>query len=80
MVKCPLSDSGSTHMDLIEEVSRALRPSPAIRAAADAIVGNLTDSGDAFNGLHLRMEDDTNYKKTAGSEQVFRLATTASEP
>ena len=57
-------------MELVEEVSRNLRPSPAIRTAADTILASLTAGGGAFNGLHLRMEDDTNYKASAGGEQV----------
>ena len=57
-------------MELVEEVARQLRPSPAVRAAADAVLANLTAGGGAFNGLHLRLEDDTNYKQTAGGEQA----------
>jgi hypothetical protein len=57
-------------MELVEEVSRNLRPSPTTRTAADAILANLTASGGAFNGVHLRLEDDAPYKEYAGGEQV----------
>ena len=58
--------------ELIEEVSRNLRPAPRIREAADAIVTELTADGAAFNGVHLRVEADANFKAYAGSAEVCR--------
>ena len=63
-------DPFSSHMVLVEEVSRNLRPSPTVRAAANAILANLTAVDGAFNGVHLRVEDDAPYKASAGGEQV----------
>ena len=57
-------------MDLVEEVSRNLRPAPPIQRAADAIVANLTAGGAAFNGIHLRLEADAGFKNLVGGEEV----------
>ena len=60
-----------SHTELIEEVSRNLRPAPRIRAAAEDIVARLTAGGAAFNGVHLRLEGDANFRTfTEGSTEV----------
>ncbi len=61
---------GRSGVDLVEEVSRNLRPAPRIRRAADAIVANLTAGGAAFNGIHLRLERDAGFKDLVGGEEV----------
>ena len=67
-----MSHHARSHTDLIEEVARNLRPAPAIRAAADVIVANLTAGGAAFNGIHLRMEADADYQHLAGDGDEAR--------
>ena len=59
-----------SHTELIEEVSRNLRPAPRIREAADAIVGELTANGSVYNGVHLRVEADANFKTYADTAEV----------
>ena len=36
------------------------------------MLASLTAGGATYNGLHLRLEDDTNYKQSAGGEQARR--------
>ncbi len=67
-------------MDLVEEVSRNLRPAPPIRRAADAIVGSLTAGGAAFNAIHLRVEQDAGFKNLVGGEEVQALSKSNSRP
>ncbi len=43
--------------DLIEDVTRNLRPAPHIHILADTIMARLTAAG-PYNGVHLRMEED----------------------
>ena len=57
-------------VDLVEEVSRNLRPAPRIQQAADAIVATLTAGGTAFNGIHLRLEQDAGFKNMVGGEEA----------
>ncbi len=59
--------------ELIEEVARNLRPAPAIRTAADAIVAALTAGGAAFNGIHLRMEADADFQDAGGGDEARSL-------
>ena len=59
-----------SHTELIEEVSRNLRPAPRIRTTADAIVAGLTARGAAFNGVHLRVEADANFQTYANGTEV----------
>ena len=62
-----------SHTELIEEVSRNLRPAPPICKAAAAIVTQLTARGAAFNGVHLRVEADANFQTYVDGDEVRRL-------
>ena len=57
-------------MELIEEVTRNLRPAPCVQRAVDAIVAQLTARGATFNGVHLRMEEDSGYLQRSGGNEV----------
>ncbi len=64
-----------SHTELIEEVSRNLRPAPRIRAVAEEIVSQLTAGGEAFNGVHLRVEGDANFQTFTGNSTEVLIPT-----
>ena len=61
-----------SHTQLIEEVSRNLRPAQRIQQTADAIVSKLTADGAVYNGVHLRAEADAEFKNYYGLTDEVR--------
>ena len=61
-------------MGLVTAIVENLRPPPAVAALAERIVANMTagHGGGAFNGLHLRIEDDTDWVDGSGGADVRR--------
>ena len=57
------------HTDLVEDVSRNLRPAPRIRTLVDAIVARMSAKG-PYNGLHLRAEEDARMWDQYGSAEA----------
>jgi hypothetical protein len=58
-----------SHTELVEEISRNLRPAPHIQRLADTIVARLTAEG-PYNGLHLRAEEDAHFWDQYKSREV----------
>ena len=57
----------SSHMQLVSEVSRLMKPAAYLEALADTVVAKLTQRGErAFNGVHLRLEQDSPYVEMMG--------------
>ena len=57
-------------MGLVTEIVENLRPPPHVASLAERIVANMTAGGGAFNGLHLRIEDDTDWVDGSGGADV----------
>jgi uncharacterized NAD-dependent epimerase/dehydratase family protein len=55
---------------LVTEIVENLRPSGHVASLAKRIVANLTAGGAAYNGLHLRIEDDTDWVDGSGGADV----------
>ena len=63
-----------SHTELVEEISRNLRPAPYIQRLADKTVTRLTAAG-PFNGLHLRAEEDAHFWDQYASREVSQAGT-----
>ena len=59
-----------SHVGLVAEIVDNLRPPPHVAALAERIVANLTAERGGFNGLHLRIEDDTDWVDGSGGADV----------
>ena len=57
-------------MGLVTEIVENLRPPRYVASLAERIVANLTAGGFAYNGLHLRIEDDTDWVDGSGGADV----------
>jgi len=60
---------------LVTAIVENLRPPPHVASLAERIVANITagrGGGSAFNGLHLRIEDDTDWVDGSGGADVRR--------
>ena len=64
-------------MGLVTEIVDHLQPPPHVASLAERIVANLTAErgGGGFNGLHLRIEDDTDWVDGSGGADVRAMRT-----
>jgi len=62
-----------SHVGLVTAIVENLRPPPAVASLAERVVANMTagrGGGGGFNGLHLRIEDDTDWVDGSGGADV----------
>ncbi len=57
----------SSHIQLASDVSRRIRPATYLEGLADIVVAKMTRRGERmFNGVHLRLEQDSPYVEMMG--------------
>ena len=63
-----------SHVGLVTAIVENLRPPPHVASLAERIITNMTagGGGGGFNGLHLRIEDDTDWVDGSGGADVRR--------
>ena len=62
-----------SHRDLLEEISRNLRPALELRSAAEDIVANLSAGGGAaatWDGLYLPLKLDARASRVTGGDEA----------
>ena len=66
----------SSHIQLASDVSRRIRPAAYLEGLADTVVAELTRRGErVFNGVHLRLEQDSPYVEMMGGLEARPRAT-----
>ena len=61
----------SSHVELVSDISRLLKPAAYLQRLAEKVIAGFPEgSSAAFNGLHLRMEEDSQYIEMLGGVEV----------
>ena len=70
-----------SHIQLVSEVSRLIKPAAYLQRLADAVVAGLSKDGQqAFNGVHLRLEEDSPYVEMMGGLEASRSLRSTYQP